>query len=667
MINTQPYCLKRKRRRATIAALLVLFLFGGLFAPVRADTSLTATILEVNSWKEGSVFRTQYTLSIQNDGSETVSGWAAELSVPNGSVLGASDGWNGSFSIQDEVLIIVPLDYNQEIQPGGSVTDIGFILSSKVDPTVTVLKVTAGSIPSPTGADPTQPASGTDPTAAVPDDPVRPDTVRGDDYLTTRGNRIIDQNGSVVWLTGINWFGYNTGTNIFDGVWTCNMESALESIADHGFNLLRIPISSELVLSWKEGTYPEANYNRATNPELNSMNSLQIFDYALNICAENGLKVMFDIHSAQTDAMGHMQNLWYNDRISVDGYYDSIEFLADRYKDDDTLIAFDLKNEPHGKPHEVGAIWNGSEDPDNWKRVAETAGNLVLDINPRLLILIEGIEIYPKDVSKNADYASQNSADYHFCWWGGNLRGVRDYPIDFGSAGRNAQIVYSPHDYGPDVYAQPWFSDGFTYESLKEDCWDDNWLYIHDEGIAPLLIGEWGGFMREPNLSWMTFLRQLIAEEGIHHTFWCFNANSGDTGGLVGHDFTTWDEEKYEFVKEVLWQEDGYFVGLDHLVPLGKAGNGIALSEATGLEVLPATEPEVTPSITENTASSTPVGETIDSGTTETNEAATIDSVNDQERNTGKDHTRLIAVFIVSALVTVAAVGFIIYKRRDKR
>ena len=28
-----------------------------------------------------------------------------------------------------------------------------------------------------------------------------------------------------------------------------------------------------------------------------------------------------------------------------------------------------------------------------------------------------------------------------------------------------------------------------------EDCWYDNWAYLHEEGIAPLLIGEWGGFM----------------------------------------------------------------------------------------------------------------------------------------------------------------------------
>ena len=85
----------------------------------------------------------------------------------------------------------------------------------------------------------------------------------------------------------------------------------------------------------------------------------------------------------------------------------------------------------------------------------------------------------------------------------------------------------------------------------------------------------------------MEYFRQLIAEKHLHHTFWCYNANSGDTGGLVKDDFKTWDEEKYEFVKEVLWQtSDGKFIGLDHAVPLGK--NGIALSEYSGVKVTPA-------------------------------------------------------------------------------
>ena len=93
--------------------------------------------------------------------------------------------------------------------------------------------------------------------------------------------------------------------------------------------------------------------------------------------------------------------------------------------------------------------------------------------------------------------------------------------------------------------------------------------------------------MEGDNLKWMEYFRQLIAEKHLHHTFWCFNANSGDTGGLVKDDFKTWDEEKYNFVKAVLWQtEDGKFIGLDHVVPLGISG--IALGDYEGVIITPA-------------------------------------------------------------------------------
>ncbi|MBR6960366.1 MAG: glycoside hydrolase family 5 protein, partial [Clostridiales bacterium] len=386
--------------------------------------------------------------------------------------------------------------------------------------------------------------------------------------------------------TGCNWFGYNTGSNVFDGVWACNMREALESIADHGFNLLRIPMSAELLLQWSNGEYPEANYNHAYNPELESMNSLEIFDYALDILAANGVKVMIDIHSLPTDAMGHNLPLWYTDSMTVDDFYAALDWLSARYANNDTIIAYDLKNEPHGKASEPDhAIWNDSEDANNWRYVAQTAGNIILDNNPHALIVIEGIQIYPIDPVTN-NFTSTDDDDYYNSWWGGNLRAVADYPIDFGSSERNAQVVYSPHDYGPAVYAQPWFEGGFTYESLYEDYWHEAWLYIDEEQIAPLLIGEWGGFMSGDNLTWMTYMRQLIAEYHLNHTFWCFNANSGDTGGLVLDDFVTWDQEKYEFVREVLWQDaDGNFIGLDHVIALGD--NGICLSDFSGLSAVP--------------------------------------------------------------------------------
>jgi len=55
----------------------------------------------------------------------------------------------------------------------------------------------------------------------------------------------------------------------------------------------------------------------------------------------------------------------------------------------------------------------------------------------------------------------------------------------------------------------------------------------------------------------------------------------GDTGGLLGNDWSTWDEAKYALLKPALWQtKDGKFIGLDHKIPLGS--KGISLGEYYG-------------------------------------------------------------------------------------
>ena len=204
--------------------------------------------------------------------------------------------------------------------------------------------------------------------------------------------------------------------------------------------------------------------------------------------------------------------------------------------------------------------------------------------------MVEGTEVYPKFedgndwTSPNIDYSRYPYSYYHHTWWGGNFRGVKDHPIDLGKY--QSQLVYSPHDYGPLVYDQTWFYDGFNQDTLMKDVWHDNWFFIIEDKIAPLLMGEWGGFMDDQhdadgrNRQWLTALRDLMIENRIHHTFWCFNENSGDTGGLLCNDFQDWDEVKYNFVKEALWQdENGKFISLDHKIKLGQGGNGISLSD----------------------------------------------------------------------------------------
>lgn len=537
--------------------------------------ALTIELKKNSSWKEGNNYCGTVELTVKNSGA-TVNNWKVSFNVPSGFKI--TNSWSADFSVNGTT---VNVSGNTSIPQNGSVT-AGFNYSCPTEfspsggtAVGSTNQNSAGSSSSSQNAIPSETVSGT--TAELLER-VK-DAKQGDDWLHTDGRRILDKDGKEVWLTGVNWFGYNTGTNTFDGLWNSQLAPTVKSIADHGFNLIRVPISAQLINQWSAGEYPKANYNNAYNTELNDMNSLQIFEYFLKLAEQNGMKVMPDIHCAETDAQGHNVNLWYTANVTVEDYYHALEWFADRYKNNDTIIAFDIKNEPHGKPNEQNkAIWNNSTDINNWKYTAETAAKRILAKNPNLLIMVEGTEIFPIS-SSNMDYHSTDSKDYYFNWWGGNLRGVKNYPVNLGKY--QNKLVYSPHDYGPTVYEQPWFQNGYDYNSLMKDCWHDNWFYIYEDNTAPLLIGEWGGFMREPNLKWMTCMRQLIKTYHLNHTFWCFNANSGDTGGLVLDDFKTWDGDKYAFVKEVLWQENGKFVGLDHEIPLGE--NGITLSSAKGL------------------------------------------------------------------------------------
>lgn len=430
-----------------------------------------------------------------------------------------------------------------------------------------------------------------------------------DDWLHAKGSRLYDKNGNEVWLTGANWFGLNCNEAVPHYLWQADIDATLSEIADRGINVIRFPISTELILSWMNGTpNPVSSLTANTDPNYyinpdfceadgkTLKNSMEIFDIIIQKCKKYGLKAFVDIHSPHTDNSGHNYNLWYG-KETTDGtmvttkiWQDTLVWLADKYKNDDTLLAFDLKNEPHGKGQEgtLAAKWDGSTDENNWAYAATNCADAILDVNPNVLILIEGVE-QSMSGAQAGDYWGmpdrRDNSPYIGAWWGGNFRGAREYPIK--PKHGTSQIVYSPHDYGPSVYAQTWFDKDFTEQTLLDDYWYDTWAYINKEDIAPELIGEWGGHMEGDNLKWMLLLRDYMIKNHINHTFWCLNTNSGDTGGLwdslsfSGTSGTKidWNEEKYEMFEESLWQtqETGKYIGLDHQIPLGK--NGLSLNE----------------------------------------------------------------------------------------
>ena len=447
----------------------------------------------------------------------------------------------------------------------------------------------------------------------------------GDDWLHAEGSRLYDENGNEVWLTGANWFGFNCSENCAHGLYATDVDEFLSAVADRGINVIRFPISTTLLKSWMEGDpHPVSSVQASYNPPKDVVgedgtvtkagtygdinrdfvledgktlkNSMEIFDIIIQKCKKYGLKAFIDVHSPDENNSGHDYELWYGKAgITTQDWIDTLVWLADKYKNDDTMLGYDLKNEPHGKRGYTGsecpstiAKWDGSTDENNWAHAAKVCADAILEVNPHALILIEGVEQYPK-TDKGATYdtpdiwdATPEQSTWYGAWWGGNLRGVKDYPVVPESG--TSQIVYSPHDYGPSVHPQSWFyltdpSKDFDTQSLLDDYWYDTWAYINDKDIAPLLIGEWGGHMRDANKKWMILLRDYMIAHHINHTFWCLNPNSGDTEGLMKNDFKSWDEEKYAMFEESLWQTStsGKYIGLDHQIPLGN--NGISLGE----------------------------------------------------------------------------------------
>jgi len=108
--------------------------------------------------------------------------------------------------------------------------------------------------------------------------------------------------------------------------------------------------------------------------------------------------------------------------------------------------------------------------------------------------------------------------------------------------------VYSIHDYPASVHAQPWFSAP-DYPANLPALWDSTWGYLHRTGVAPVLVGEFGTKLETASdKTWLTALAAYLGKgaEGIHWTFWSWNPNSADTGGLLKDDWHTIDQAKHD-------------------------------------------------------------------------------------------------------------------------
>ncbi len=352
----------------------------------------------------------------------------------------------------------------------------------------------------------------------------------GTGYWHTSGNKIVDANNQQVRIAGINWFGFETANYVAHGLWTRDYKDMLNQIKSLGYNTIRLPYSNQM---FDAGSAPNGiAFDSGKNADLQGLTSFQVMDKIISYGGSIGLRFILDRHRPDS---GAQSALWYTAQYSEQRWIDDWKMLAQHYLANTAVVGADLHNEPHGN-----ACWGCGDTATDWRLAAERAGNAILKVNPNWLIIVEGVEAY-------------NNTYY---WWGGNLMGAGEYPVRLDVADR---LVYSPHDYPASIYPQTWFSDP-NYPNNLPALWDARWGYLQNNNIAPILLGEFGTKLQTTSDD--QWLRAMVAYLGSgpgakNWTFWSWNPDSGDTGGILNDDWTTVNTAKDKMLTPIKAPLDG--------------------------------------------------------------------------------------------------------------
>jgi endoglucanase len=339
---------------------------------------------------------------------------------------------------------------------------------------------------------------------------------QGAGYWHTSGNQILDSNNTPVRVAGLNWYGFETTDFIAHGLWAQDYKSILETVKAQGYNTIRIPFSNQMVESNPVPTNLSFYNTQPINTDLQGQTSLVILDKIVSYCGQIGVRVILDNHRSEAGNSAEDNGLWYTSAYPESNWISDWVQLASRYNGNTTVIGFDLRNEPHNS-----ASWGDNNAATDWRAAAERAGNAVLGVNPNLLIFVEGIQNY----------------NNNYYWWGGNLEGAGQYPVQLSMANR---VVYSAHDYGPDLSGQSWFNGSTTTASLNS-VWTSYWAYLSIDNIAPVWLGEFGTTNNSADIAgtspgsqgqwFQSMIQFLAAHPAIDWTYWALNGE--DEFGLL--------------------------------------------------------------------------------------------------------------------------------------
>lgn len=322
-------------------------------------------------------------------------------------------------------------------------------------------------------------------------------------------------------ISGASWFGFETQDFVVNGLWAHTMGWYLETLANLGVNVMRVPFSAEWI-AFNPDLYP---YDQmiSSDPSLYNKTSLQILDDLFTKAAEKGIGILLDLHRLHKE---YISPLWYSPTDNV--YTSDVFFLSwDRILDHilnqkrfPNLVGIDLLNEPHDQ-----ATWGSGDYSTDWRLFVQGA---VATLGERyehhsFLFFVEGIQ------------------------WGHTFRdwNDRDAPLTIADPYMK-RVVFSPHTYGKSVVP----STTNDYQILVNN-WETDFGFLRGLGHA-VAVGEWGG-ITSLDADWMqNLVRYLMDRNMTNQFFWSLGPNSGDVQGILLDDWTTVDIFKQNVIQKLV-------------------------------------------------------------------------------------------------------------------
>lgn len=353
--------------------------------------------------------------------------------------------------------------------------------------------------------------------------------------LSGSGNQFVDSSGKNVRMHGINWYGYDGPDLIVHGLYAGRgYKDMIDQQKALGFDIFRLPFADDFVTSTLvfNGDSGNQYVDALTNPDIIGLTPLQAMDAIIYYCATVGMRVLLDHHRISITSIGAGDSgfgtdgwpaanpetgtyLWGGDAspraYTPEGQWTTMwTTLATHFMSDNAtpgitgagLYASNpiLKNvivgfDPHNEPYNLK--WS------TWAPMCEALFPHVNAIAPDWMMFVEGVG------------ASEDGTDTY--WFGGYLREVATRPINLGA--KQNKLAYNVHDYGQSVSAQTWLSSVATaggtttdsggavtgiypalpdrtvanYPQNIEAIYDTYWGFIFTQGIAPIMVTEFGG------------------------------------------------------------------------------------------------------------------------------------------------------------------------------